>query len=123
MEDLSKYCRETSDRVRSETGKIDFRELNQQERLQNFEVAYQEFLQSVTKDYEKKFREASEKGKKSITLMSYTNDTQPRFGGLGRTFTVRQVLWGVKGLTERDQSGINRLRHEFFDNKSRTKLY
>tara|TARA_Y100001970_G_C13733756_1_gene602743 strand:- start:130 stop:564 length:435 start_codon:yes stop_codon:yes gene_type:complete len=110
MEDLLNYCRTTSDRVRSESQELNFKEINQRQRLDDFEQAYREFEESVTQGYDRRFREAADRGQKFFTLLKYKNSNQPYYGS-ARKFSAQTIIYGI--TDNREESGLTRLRNFF----------
>lgn len=109
MENLLEYCRKTSDEVRR-NGSVNFKEVNSQQKLDDFESAYVDFERTVTQDYERRFREASERGQKFFTLLRYKTKEQPTYG-TARKFSASTILYGVSD--NREESGLSRLRNFF----------
>jgi hypothetical protein len=110
MEDLLNYCRTTSDKVRSSTTELNYKEINQRQRHDDFEQAYREFEASVTQDYDRRFREAADRGQKFFTLLKYKNTNQPYYGS-ARKFSAQTIIYGI--TDNREESGLTRLRNFF----------
>jgi hypothetical protein len=110
MEDLLNYCRTTSDKVRSSTTELNYKEINQRQRHDDFEQAYREFEASVTQDYDRRFREAADRGQKFFTLLKYKNTNQPYYGS-ARKFSAQTIIYGI--TDNREESGLTRLRSFF----------
>jgi len=108
MEGLKQYCRDTSDKVRSEGNQVDYRSFRKEQRDFYFEEAYNQFVDTVTRDYECRFKHAAESGLKGLELFRYKRSDNVKFGHPESEFYISTIL---------KKGGLRRLRKDFFDNQ------